>query len=208
MNGSDGLFAIVKEFLLPQPKNVNHILFAGRVLVFIGLVVWGYRFITNTWQTTYVMESFMHNINLPFHEAGHIFFSPFGRFITVLGGSLGQLLMPLICLGAFLYPNRNAFAASVALWWFAESLMDLAPYIGDARAGELPLLGGVTGSEVEDYHDWEYLLKTLGWLYSDHKIAAGAYMAGRWFMLLAFLWGAWVLWMQYKNLEKLPKGDS
>ena len=208
MNGSDGLFAIVKEFLLPQPKDVNHILFAGRVLVFIGLVVWGYRFITNTWQMTYVMESFMHNINLPFHEAGHIFFSPFGRFITVLGGSLGQLLMPLICLGAFLYPNRNAFAASVTLWWFAESLMDLAPYIGDARAGVLPLLGGVTGSEVEDYHDWEYLLKTLGWLYSDHKIAAGAYMAGRWLMLLAFLWGAWVLWMQYKNLEKLPKGDS
>ncbi|HEV8243418.1 MAG TPA: hypothetical protein VGQ07_05455, partial [Nitrospirales bacterium] len=152
MNRPDELFAIVKEFLLPQPKDVNHILFAGRVLVFIGLVVWGYRFITNSWQTPYVMESFMHNINLPFHEAGHIVFRPFGRFMSVLGGSLGQLLMPLICLGVFLYPNRNAFAASVTLWWFAESLMDLAPYIGDARAGVLPLLGGVTGSEVEDYH--------------------------------------------------------
>ncbi|TRZ98097.1 MAG: hypothetical protein D4R81_11215 [Nitrospiraceae bacterium] len=196
------MLSLIKEFLLPQPKDVNHILFAGRVVVLIGLAAWGYRFVTHTWYSTYVMESFMHNINLPFHEAGHIFFSPFGRFMTVLGGSLMQLLMPLVCLGAFLYPNRNAFAAAVALWWFAENLMDLAPYIGDSRAGELPLLGGVTGSEVEDYHDWEYLLKTTGWLHSDHKIAAGAYMAGRWLMVLAFLWGAWVLWMQYQNLEK------
>lgn len=202
------LFATVKELVLPTPKDVNHIIFAGRVVVFIGLVVWGYRFITNTWQSAYVMESFMHNINLPFHEAGHLIFSPFGRFMHVLGGSLGQLLMPLICLGAFLYPNRNPFAASVALWWFAENLMDLAPYIGDARAGELPLLGGVTGSEVEDFHDWEVLLKMLGWLHYDHKIATAAYTAGRWLMVLAFLWGAYVLWMQYKNLQKMPNVEK
>ena len=196
------LLAAIKDFVLPPEKDVNHIIFAGRVLVFIGLVVWGYRFITNTWQTTYAMESFMHNINLPFHEAGHIFFSPLGHFMHVLGGSLGQLLMPLICLGAFLYPNRNPFAASAALWWFAQSLMDLAPYIGDARAGELPLLGGVTGSEVEDYHDWEVLLKMRGWLLYDHKIATAAQTAGRGLMVLAFIWGGYVLWMQYKNLQK------
>lgn len=196
------LFATVKALVLPTPKDVNHIIFAGRVVVFIGLVVWGYRFITNTWQSTYVMESFMHNINLPFHEAGHLIFSPFGRFMQVLGGSLGQLLMPLICLGAFFYPNRNPFAASVALWWFAENLMDLAPYIGDARAGELPLLGGVTGSEVEDFHDWEVLLKMLGWLLYDHKIATAAYTAGRWLMVLAFLWGAVLLYRQYRNLDR------
>jgi hypothetical protein len=154
------------------------------------------------------MQSFMHNINLPFHEAGHIFFSPFGRFMTVLGGSLLQLLVPLICLGAFLYPNRNPFAAAVALWWFGENLMDLAPYIGDARAGVLPLLGGVTGSEVEDYHDWEFVLKRLGWLNSDYKIAARAYMAGRWLMVLSFLWGAIVLRMQFQNLQKTPTAEN
>jgi hypothetical protein len=207
MTVSDVLAAI-KDFVLPPEEDVNHIIFAGRVLVFIGLVVWGYRFITHTWQTTYVMESFMHHINLPFHEAGHIIFSPFGRFMHVLGGSLGQLLMPLICLGAFLYPNRNPFAASVALWWFAQSLMDLAPYIGDARAGELPLLGGVTGSEVEDYHDWEVLLKMRGWLLYDHKIADWSYTAGRWLMMLAFLWGGYVLWRQYKNLSKIPGAEN
>lgn len=207
MTVSDVLAAI-KDFFLPPEKDINHIIFAGRVLVFIGLAFWGYRFITHTWQTTYVMASFMHHINLPFHEAGHIIFRPFGRFMHVLGGSLGQLLMPLICLGAFLYPNRNPFAASAALWWFAQSLMDLAPYIGDARAGELPLLGGVTGSEVEDYHDWEVLLKMRGWLFYDHKIADWSYTAGRWLMVLAFLWGGYVLWMQYKNLQKLPGAEN
>ena len=194
------LLAAMKDFFLPPEKDVNHIIFAGRVAVFIGLVVWGYGFITHTWQSNYVAESFMHNINLPFHEAGHLIFSPFGRFMHVLGGSLMQLLMPLACLGTFLY-QQNPFGGAVGLWWFAENLMDLAPYIGDARAGELPLLGGVTGSEVEDYHDWEYLLKHLGWLYSDHKIAAGAYMAGRGLMVLACLWGAGLLYRQYKNLD-------
>lgn len=199
MTASD-LLAFVRVSLFPDEEKVNPFYFAGRAIVFVGLAAWSYRFITNTWQSMYVGESFMHSINLPFHEAGHFLFRPFGRFMHVLGGSLGQLLMPLTCLGTFLY-QQNAFGGTVGLWWFAENLMDLAPYIGDARAGELPLLGGVTGSEVEDYHDWEYLLKHLGWLYSDHKIAAGAYMAGRWLMLLAFLWGAWLLYRQYKNLD-------
>ncbi|TAL12747.1 MAG: zinc ribbon domain-containing protein [Nitrospirae bacterium] len=195
------VLAAIKACLLPDEEKVHPFYFAGRAIVFLGLAVWGWRFITNTWQSSYVMESFMHHINLPFHEAGHFLFRPFGRFLHVLGGSLGQLLMPLVCLGTFLY-QQNPFGGTVALWWFAQNLMDLAPYIGDARAGELPLLGGVTGSEVEDYHDWEYLLKQLGWLYSDHKIAAGAYMAGRWLMVLAFAWGAVLLYRQYKNLDR------
>jgi len=78
--------------------------------------------------------------------------------------------MPLICLGAFLFYNNDAFGATVALWWFAESLMDLAPYINDARDLQLILLGGVTGQEVEG-HDWEYLLANLGWSQYDHTLA-------------------------------------
>jgi len=87
---------------------------------------------------------------LPFHEAGHILFGFFGRFIGVLGGSLMQLLVPAIVLCAFVY-RRNVFGGAVGLWWLGESCLDLAPYIDDARAGQLMLLGGVTGREVEDY---------------------------------------------------------
>ena len=143
--------------------------------------------------------SFMHLINLPFHEAGHLLFSPFGRFMQVLGGTLGQLLIPLICTGALLLQNRDAFGASIGLWWVGQNFVDMAPYINDARALDLVLLGGVTGKDVEDYHDWENILGTLGWLHHDHRIALTSYNLGRGLMLLAFIWAAYVLYLQFRH---------
>lgn len=170
--------------------------------MYVGLLIWGAKFIAAPLETNYVGTSFLHNINLPFHEAGHLLFIPFGRFLNVLGGSLGQLLMPLACLIAFLFYNNNPFGASVALWWFAESLMDLAPYINDARALKLTLLGGVTGQEVENYHDWQYILRTLGWLNYDHTLAHAAYNIGILMMIVAFVWGGCLLYQQYQNLDR------
>ena len=195
------LLALIIAYLLPAEERVNPFVFAGRVLMYGLLISWGLKFIATPMETNYVGGHFMHLINLPFHEAGHLIFSPFGRFMTVLGGSLGQLLMPLICLGAFLFYNNNAFGAAVALWWFAESLMDLAPYINDARDLELMLLGGVTGKEVEG-HDWEYILGHLGWLKYDHAIARDAYKLAILIMLLALIWGAYLLFRQYRNLDR------
>src|SRR5207245_7612100 len=141
------LLALILAYLFPAEERVNLFFFAGRVLVYVLLVFWGMKFIVTPMETNYVGAHFMHLINLPFHEAGHLVFSPFGRFMTVLGGSLGQLLMPLICLGAFLFYNNDAFGATVALWWFAESLMDLATFINRARDIKLMLLGKDTGME-------------------------------------------------------------
>ena len=106
-----------------------------------GASLVGQAFIITPLETNYTGESFLHLINLPFHEAGHLLFIPLGRFMTVLGGTLGQILMPLVCLGTFLIKTRDLFGASVALWWTAESFMDIAPYINDARALDLMLLG-------------------------------------------------------------------
>ena len=190
----------IKDLLFPVPPKVNGIVWVGRVIVLAGMVVWGWKFIVTPMATNYVGASFMHNINLPFHEAGHFFFRPFGRFMTVLGGSIGQLLMQFICMAAFIWQNRDAFGASVGLWWFAESLMDLAPYINDARDLQLILLGGVTGQDVEDYNDWEWILRHLGWLHYDHRLAHAAYNLGIALMLLAFLWGGYILYRQYQNI--------
>src|SRR5437867_721256 len=143
------LLALIIAYLLPPEERVTSFAFAGRVLVYGLLIFWGVKFIATPMETNYVGGHFMHLINLPFHEAGHLIFSPFGRFMMVLGGSLWQLLMPLICLGAFLFYNNDAFGATVALWWFAESLMDPSPYINHARDPQLILLGGLTGSEFE-----------------------------------------------------------
>ena len=84
-------------------------------------------------------SSVLHGVNLVFHEAGHVLFLPFGPFLRTLGGSLMQLLVPVICLIALLRENKDRFGASLALWWAGENLLDLAPYIADARALELVL---------------------------------------------------------------------
>ena len=65
--------------------------------------------------------------------------------------------------------------------------MDIAPYIADARALQLTLIGGRTGAEVEG-HDWEYLLTALGLLQWDVVIARVAHLAGSVVMAAALAW--------------------
>ena len=176
------------------------LLVVGRAIVYLGLLIWGWRFILAPIKSNLVGQSFIHLVNLPFHEAGHVLFGFFGRFIGVLGGSLMQLLIPAVVLCAFVY-NRNIFGGAVALWWLGESCLDLAPYIDDARAGQLLLLGGVTGSEVEDYHDWEVILRQLGWLRHDHTIARMAHGLGTILIFLSLVWGGYILYRQFKKAE-------
>lgn len=189
---------LIRQLLLGVPAEVNPFYFAGRALVLTALVILGIQYILAGWQSNYAGESFLHGVNLAFHEAGHLLFRPFGRFITVLGGSLGQLLIPLICMGTFLIKSRDPFGASVAFWWLGQNFMDIAPYIGDARALRLILLGGITGRDAVDYHDWEFILKKLGWLPWDRALAWLSHGLGSLCVLTAILWGAYLLHQQYK----------
>lgn len=192
----------LQQFIFAAEQPVSWFAFIGRMLVFIGLVLWSWRFISAPIASNEVGQSFMHLINLPFHEAGHIIFRPFGTFITSLGGSLGQVLMPTICFGTLLFKTRDPFGASVALWWIGENFLDMAPYINDARAGDLPLLGGNFGhSSPYGFHDWEYLLTESGLLQYDHALAKTAFFIGSLIMLLALFWGARLLLIQYKTLR-------
>jgi hypothetical protein len=168
---------------VPQP-NVTRL---GRGLVLLCLVVWTWQF-ARAPMGAEVMSSVLHLPNLVFHEAGHVLFSPFGHFITVLGGSLFQVLVPIICAIAFMR-QRDRFAAAVCAWWAGQNLLDLAPYIADARALQLVLLGGHTGAEVEG-HDWEYLLTALGWMQHDRTLGLAAQRLGLVVMAGAIGWGA------------------
>ena len=192
--------SVAKEWLADSDTSTDSLTFAGRVAVFLLLLWWGRTFIFTPLETNYTGESFLHLINLPFHEAGHLLFIPLGRFMMILGGSLGQILMPLICLATFLIKRRDLFGASVALWWTAESIMDIAPYINDARAMDLMLLGGVTGKET-DGHDWNNILTILGWLEYDHRLAHLAYNLGILLMLASFAWGGLLLLKHYRRLS-------
>lgn len=191
---------MAKQWLIEADTTADSMTFYGRAAVFAAMVWWGWAFITTPLETNYTGESFLHLINLTFHEAGHVIFIPFGRFMTILGGTLGQILMPMICLGTFLIKSRDPFGASVALWWTAESLMDIAPYINDARALDLMLLGGVTGKET-DGHDWNNILTMLGWLEYDHRLAHLTYNFGIVLMFISFAWGSWLLLRHYRRLS-------
>jgi len=194
-------FLTAKQWLIESDTTTDSMTFYGRAALLVVLVWWGWKFITTSLETNYTGESFLHLINLPFHEAGHVIFIPFGRFMTILGGSLGQVLMPMICLGTFLVRTRDPFGAAVALWWTAESLMDIAPYINDARALDLMLIGGVTGKET-DGQDWSNILTMLNLLEWDHRLAHLTYNVGVLLMLGSFLWGGVLLLNHYRRLSR------
>jgi hypothetical protein len=186
---------LLRNMLTDIPREESPVVRSGRMLVWLGLVLWGVKFMFTPVSGEAFSESYMHLVNLPFHEAGHIFFSVFGRFVQVLGGTLGQLLIPLIVAVSFAIKG-NHFAVGVGLWWLGQSFMDCAPYIDDARAGQLMLLGGVTGSEVEDYHDWENILTHLGMMQYDHFIARIFFGCGVVVMVVSLVWGGYVLYRQ------------
>lgn len=167
----------------PEPTSAVEQAAQWALLVVLALLTW--RFVRLPLDGSGEI-GFLHLPNLVFHEAGHIILSPFGRFIGVLGGSLMQVLIPVVCAIAFLRQG-NPYAAAVCTWWAGQNLIDLAPYIADARRLQLVLLGGFTGQEVEG-HDWEYLLTTLGWLRYDVTLGRGSQAVGALVMTGALVW--------------------
>ena len=65
-------------------------------------------------------------------------FGLFGEFLALLGGSLTQILMPVIATAAFL--RTRQWASAVTLFWTGQSLIDVAIYAADGGARALPLL--------------------------------------------------------------------
>ncbi len=143
-----------------------------------------------------LIGSFLHWIDLPFHEAGHVVFGPLGTFLGILGGTLGQLLVPLLVAGVFL-KQANPFGASVGAWWLGQSLMDCAPYVADARVRQLLLTTGETGQTDWEGHDWFQLLSRTGLLNHDVRIARLFWIAGAALMIMALAWGAYIVWKQW-----------
>jgi hypothetical protein len=187
-------------WLLYVPARVDSMRFYGRCAAYAFFFVWGWRLYAMDVGDADIMSSFMHLIVLPIHEAGHILFIPFGRFMTVLGGSLAQVLLPLVLMASFVLgfggSRRDNFAASLMLWWAAMAIIDVAPYIWDAFDPKMMLLGGKTGAE-SDGHDWQNILGDLGLIKRAHLIGNIAHKLGLVVMLVAYAWGAALLYSQF-----------
>ena len=121
------------------------------------------------------------------HEFGHMVWALFGQFMAVAGGSLNQVLIPVLA-GALLYQHRDYFGLSVAGAWLASSLAHMARYIADARAGDLDLV-----SFGEDaIHDWTWLLGRFGVLQHDLAIAGAVRLLSGLVLLASLGFGAWL----------------
>jgi hypothetical protein len=121
--------------------------------------------------------------NLAFHEAGHLVYGVLGDTAALYGGTLGQLSFPAVATAIF-FVRREPASVALALGWFGQNLVNIARYADDARAQELPLVGG-------GEHDWFHILVRWHALSSDHAVASMFRISGWLIVLAATVWLAW-----------------
>jgi hypothetical protein len=118
--------------------------------------------------------------NLIIHEGGHFFFGWFGDTIRILGGTLGELLVPLLC-AAYFFFQREATGFAFSMFWFFENFPYIGTYMSDARTSALSLVGS-------DESDWTILFTQWDLLAYDQKIGATVRILGDLGMFAIGLW--------------------
>jgi hypothetical protein len=193
----DSLLARAKQLVFYVPEQVDPVFVYGRAILLAAIAFYGVRLGLMEIPSWEMASSLIHLPMVPIHEFGHILFRPFGEFMMLLGGSLFQVLLPLIFGSVFLVKNRDPFAASVMLWWAAVAVMDVAPYIYDAWKPQHVLLTGRTGDIGA--HDFIDTLGDLGLLHKAQPIGRGVHVFGLLVMVAALGWGGWLIWQQYRR---------
>jgi hypothetical protein len=162
------------------------------LLAYLGYA--GFRTLTNP-----EYSSLFSGITFGIHELGHVLMSFAGEFLMMAGGSLFQILAPIAAAFIFLR-QRDYFGITVAFSWLSLSLFELARYIGDSRAQQLPLLGLTSDPQ----HDWHYLLSKLGMLESDLFLAGFTRVVGTMIFTASLLAGVW-LCLQMNQFSRFRK---
>jgi hypothetical protein len=129
-------------------------------------------------------------VNLIIHEGGHFFFGWFGHTVMILGGTLGELLVPLFC-AAYFWWKREITAVAFCSFWFFENFLYIGTYMADARSSALPLVGS-------EESDWTVLFTKWGLLVMDQQIGATTRALGWLGMLATVAWLAWRIWRAAK----------
>jgi hypothetical protein len=103
------------------------------------------------------------HLNLGVHEAGHLIAGLVSNRLSVYGGTLGQLVVPMLT-AWWLHRRRHPLGFALAAGWTCESLLNVAAYLADARTLQLPLIGGL---DPATHHDWREILSRWGMLQHD-----------------------------------------
>jgi hypothetical protein len=141
---------------------------------------------------------FLDHANLLIHEGGHFFFSWFGDSLRILGGTLGELIVPLLCAVYFFF-QRETTGFAFSLFWFFENFPYIGTYMADARISALPLVGS------ED-SDWTILFTQWGLLAQDQKIGSAMRTLGYLGMLATTAWLA--LRLRQNSAQRNDPKDS
>ena len=131
------------------------------------------------WLIFFYRYHFIDNVNLVFHEAGHIFLTPLGRTLHFLGGTIGQLVFPVV-VAIYFWRDGKYFEASVSGIWLGESILYMAEYMGDAVDQVLPLVGG-------GVHDWNFLFSQWGVLQKTDALSGFFHCIGSLFLLTSLI---------------------
>ena len=137
-------------------------------------------------------------VDLVVHEAGHMLFNWFGEFLQVLGGTLGQLLVPA-GFAVYFFIRRELYSSAVAVFWTGQSLFNISVYVKDAQALDLPLVS-ISGAE-DAIHDWNYVLSRVGLLRWDQGVGNVIYGIGLLLIIAAVAAGAYYSLERKKNEE-------
>lgn len=141
-----------------------------------------------------IVQFLLTNFLLIVHEAGHTFFGLFGiRFITILGGSLFQILLPL-AIFLFTRANKKKTGMQLSLYLLGVSFLGVAGYAADGSRQQLPLIGGLS----REAHDWFNLLHQMDMLQYDLHFGVAFAIMG----LICYLTALFIPLMQdYEQIE-------
>lgn len=128
------------------------------------------------------------HVNLVIHEGGHLLFSVLGRTLSLWGGTLLELLVPL-ALAVYFTFQRHTAGAAFASFFFFENFLYIGTYMADARSQGLPLVA--VGDVEEGFHDWFNIFSSLGLLTYDRTIGGTTRLLG-WLGMLATV--GWLLY--------------
>lgn len=146
-------------------------------------------------------QPILKGLDMGIHELGHVLFMPLGQFMSIAGGTMLQCLAPAIGVAMFVR-QRDPFAIFFAVGWLGTNFFDVATYVADARAMELPLVSPFAGGGDEITHDWNWLLGRTGLLERDRTIAGLLRLAGHACFALCVAGGTWTLWRMRQDAAR------
>ena len=135
--------------------------------------------------------------NLLFHEAGHPIIGLFSQRLETYGGTIGQLVFPCVLAVSF-WRKGNPLGFAAAWIWFFENWLNIARYMADARALQLPLVGGGD-------HDWNTILTRWNLLEYDTRIASALRILA-WIGMVSVC--AWVLCRAWLDRRRPADADA